>query len=195
MLAAMYVGDMEEGEEAMAGVRALGQPIADVVGPHAFVEWQQAFDPLLTPGARNYWKSHDFAELGDEAIHALVDYAGRLPSDECEIFVAHLGGSVNRLPTEATAYPHRDAEFVVNVHTRWQTPGEDEPCIGWAREFFDAMAPHATGGVYVNFMPEDETDRVRAAYGDNYDRLARVKAEWDPENVFRTNQNIAPATS
>jgi len=195
VLAAMYAGDLDEGMRAMEPVRAVGEPIADVIGPHAFAEWQQAFDPLLTPGARNYWKSHDFAQLGDEAIDALVDYASRLPSDECEIFVAHLGGAVNRLPMDATAYPHRDADFVVNVHTRWQSPEEDDVCIGWARDFFDAMAPHATGGVYVNFMPDDETDRVRAAYGSNYGRLARIKAEWDPENVLRANQNIVPAAA
>lgn len=195
VLAVMYAGDMAEGEEALAELRTFGSPVADVVGPHDFAEWQQAFDPLLTPGARNYWKSHDFAELGDGAIDALVDYAGRLPSDECEIFVAHLGGAVNRHPTDATAYPHRDAEFVVNVHTRWQSPDQDGTCIDWARAFFRAMAPHATGGVYVNFMPEDETDRVRAAYGANYDRLRRIKATWDPHNLFRTNQNITPAAA
>ena len=93
----------------------------------------------------------------------MVANAGRLPSPESEIFIAQLGGAVNRVPASATAYPHRDVKFVVNVHGRWSDPAQDEACIGWARELFDKMAPFATGGVYVNFMPEDEAQRVRAA--------------------------------
>ena len=194
ILAACWVGNPARGQEALAPLRALGTPIADVIGPAPFAGWQQAFDPLLAAGRRNYWKSHDFVELGDAAIEQLVAYASRLPSPECEIFVAHLGGAVNRVPATATAYPHRDVNFVVNVHTRWGEAGQDEACIGWAREFFDRMAPHATGGVYVNFMPEDEAPRIRrGAYGVNYDRLSRVKAKYDPTNLFRRNQNISPA--
>jgi len=194
VLAMCYAGDLDLGLKAAAPLRALGQPIADVVGPHAFAAWQTAFDPLLTPGARNYWKSHDFTALTDEVVEILLDYAGRLPSPECEIFVGHLGGAVNRVPIEATAYPHRNVEFVLNVHTRWTDPAQDQTCVGWAREFFDATAPYATGGVYVNFMPGDEVDRIPSgAYGPGYARLARAKAKYDPGNLFRLNQNIRPA--
>jgi len=194
VLAMCYAGDLDLGLRAAAPLRALGQPIADVVSPHAFAAWQTAFDPLLTPGARNYWKSHDFTALTDEVVEILLDYAGRLPSPECEIFVGHLGGAVNRVPIEATAYPHRNVEFVLNVHTRWTDPAQDRTCVGWAREFFDATAPYATGGVYVNFMPDDEVDRIQSgAYGASYARLARVKAKYDPGNLFRLNQNIRPA--
>ena len=194
VLAMCYAGDLDLGLRAAAPLRALGQPIADVVSPHAFAAWQTAFDPLLTPGARNYWKSHDFSALTDEVVELLLDYAGRLPSPECEIFVGHLGGAVNRVPIEATAYPHRNVEFVLNVHTRWTDPAQDRTCVGWARAFFDATAPHATGGVYVNFMPGDEVDRIPSgAYGPGYARLARAKAKYDPGNLFRLNQNIRPA--
>jgi FAD/FMN-containing dehydrogenase len=110
------------------------------------------------------------------------------------VFVGHLGGAVNRVPVEATAYPHRDVQFVVNVHTRWGDPSDDARCIAWARGLFDALAPHATGGVYVNFMPEDEAQRVAGAYGPNYARLARLKARYDPGNLFRMNQNIQPVS-
>ncbi len=190
----MLVGDPADAARAVAPLRALGTPIGEHIGSMPFVAWQQAFDPLLTAGRRNYWKSHDFVDLGDPAIALLTGYAARLPSPECEIFIAHLGGAVNRVPAAATAYPHRDVNFVVNVHTRWGDASEDATCIGWARDFFARMAPHATGGVYVNFMPDDEAQRVsRGAYASNYERLARLKARYDPRNLFRQNQNIRPA--
>lgn len=193
VFALCYAGDMEDGKRAVAPLEALGSPIANVVGPHPFAGWQAAFDPLLTEGARNYWKSHDFAALSDDVISTVLDHAGRLPSAQSEIFIAHLGGAANRVPVEATAYAHRNAAFTMNVHTRWEDAAEDARCVGWARDFADATAPFATGSVYVNFLGDDEAWRVRAAYGANYARLARIKAACDPSNLFRANQNILPA--
>lgn len=193
VLALCYVGDLEKGRKAVAPLQALSKPIADVVGPAPFAGWQTAFDPLLAPGSRNYWKSHDFVKLSDELIDILLEATRQLPTPECEIFIGHLGGAINKVKAEATAYPHRDVEFVMNVHTRWGDPGQDQKCIAWARKLYDAAAPHATGGVYVNFMPEDEAQRVKAgAYGPNYERLVKVKQKYDPENVFCLNQNIRP---
>lgn len=191
IIALLYAGDMKEGEKLLEPLRKFGKPIADVVSPHQFVGFQQAFDPLLTPGARNYWKSHNFTELSDGAMDMFIDYAGKLPSPASEIFIAHLGGAINRVPKDATAYPHRDANFVMNVHTRWEDPSMDAQCIGWAREFFDATAKFATGGVYVNFISDGE-ERVPSAFSGNYDRLAKLKKKYDPTNFFRTNQNIRP---
>jgi FAD/FMN-containing dehydrogenase len=193
ILPVFVAGDMDAAKPLVEPLRAIGKPIADVVGPHPYAGWQQAFDPLLTPGARNYWKSHNFPALDDGALDSIVEYSGRLPSDQTEIFVARMGGAMNRKPADATAYPHRDVEYLMNVHTRWEDPGEDEGCVAWAREFFDTMARYATGSVYVNFMPTDETGRVKAAYGPNYDRLAELKKRYDPDNFFHLNQNIAPA--
>lgn len=192
ILAAFYAGDMAEGERRLEPLRAYGSPIADVIGPHPYTGWQAAFDPLGTPGVRNYWKSHNFDGLSDDALDALIGYATRLPSAQSEIFVARLGGAINRLPPDATAYPHRDPEFLMNVHTRWEDPGDDDRCTGWAREVFEGMAPFSKGGVYVNFIPEDE-ERVPEAYGTNLDRLASLKARYDPGNLFRMNQNVRPA--
>jgi FAD/FMN-containing dehydrogenase len=193
VFALCYAGSLEAGTKAIAPLRALGKPIADVVGPMPLVGWQTAFDPLLTPGARNYWKSHDFLKLEDGAVKPMLDYAGRVPTPECEIFIGHLGGAVNRTAAGVTAYPHRNVEYVMNVHTRWREPSQDSECVAWARACFDATAPHSTGGVYVNFMPEDESQRVRAgAYGSNYERLAKLKGRYDPHNLFRLNQNIPP---
>jgi FAD/FMN-containing dehydrogenase len=193
VLAMCYSGDIKKGEEATAELRSLGKPIADVVAPTPFVDWQQAFDPLLTPGARNYWKSHDFVKLSDKAIDILLDAVPNLPGPECEIFIGHVGGVAGRVSTDATAFPQRDSHFVMNVHTRWREAAEDQTFIGWARKLFDATAPHAAGTVYVNFMPADEGDRVEKAYGPSYRRLAKAKRRYDPANLFRMNQNIQPS--
>ena len=194
VFAVCYCGDLAKGKKAVAPLRALGKPLADIVGPMPFAGWQTAFDPLLTPGARNYWKSHDFAKLSDPLIDLLVDHAGRVPTPETEVVLVHIGGAVNNVPVIATSYPHRNVEYIVNVHTRWSHPSQDQSCIAWARQLFDAMAPHSTGGVYVNFMPEDEGQRVKiGAYGRNYKRLTTLKAKYDPRNLFRMNQNIKPA--
>jgi FAD/FMN-containing dehydrogenase len=192
VLAMCYCGDLAEGERATAELRAIGTPIADVVSPHDFRAWQQAFDPLLTPGARNYWKSHDFAALSDPLIDVLLEAIRKLPGPECEVFIGHVGGAAGRIAPDATAFPQRDTHFVMNVHTRWREPAMDGECIGWARALFDAAKPHAIGTAYINFMPEDETDRVQAAYGLNYARLAEIKRRYDPQNMFRLNQNVAP---
>jgi FAD/FMN-containing dehydrogenase len=194
IFAACYSGDIEEGEKAVRPLRALGKPIADVISPHPFSGWQAAFDPLLTPGARNYWKSHDFRDLPDAAIKAIVDAARSLPSPECEVFIAHVGGAMARVAPNATAWPNRDAHFIMNAHARWRDKGQDSVGIAWARQLSEATAAFALGTVYVNFMPEDENDRVANAYGTNYHRLAEIKRRYDPDNLFRMNQNIRPTT-
>jgi len=193
VFAACYAGDMAEGEKALAPLRALGTPIADVISPHPFAGWQQAFDPLLTPGARNYWKSHNFDAIDDGLIDLLAEGVGRLPTGECEVFIAQLGGATKRVAADTTAFAQRGANFLMNVHTRWQDPAEDTHCIAWARELFDRTARFATGGVYVNFMPEDDAGRVKSAFGPSYDRLAKIKGKTDPKNLLRMNMNIRPA--
>ncbi len=192
VLAAMYAGDMDAGEDALAPIRAVGSPIADVIGPHPFAGWQQAFDLLLTPGVRNYWKTHDFAELSDGLLDTVVDFVGRLPDPQCEVFFGQVGGAQSRVPDDATAYQGRSAAFIMNVHGRWDEPAKDENVIGWSRELFDATAQFATGEAYVNFMTDEEGDRVEAAYGSSYERLVELKNRYDPANFFRMNQNIRP---
>lgn len=194
ILAMCYCGDLKAGEKATQALRSIGKPIADVVGPAPFVGWQQAFDPLLTPGARNYWKSHDLAKLPDAAIAILLSAVKALPGPECEVFIAHVGGAAGRVAAGATAFPQRSSHFVMNVHTRWRDADADPTFIAWARRLFDEMKPHAADTAYVNFMPNDEGGRVEAAYGSNYRRLASVKKHYDPKNLFRLNQNIRPAS-
>jgi len=193
VLALLYAGDPKQGEALIAPLRTFGTPVGEAVGVQPYTAWQQAFDPLLTHGARNYWKSHNFSKLDDGLFDAVVEYIGKQPSPQCEIFFGAIGGATKRPAPDSAAYPHRDAEFVMNVHGRWENAADDERCIRWARDFFKASAPFATGGAYVNFLTEDEGDRVRAAYGANYDRLAGVKRKYDAKNLFHVNQNIAPA--
>jgi FAD/FMN-containing dehydrogenase len=192
-LALIYAGDPKQGEPLIQPLRKFGTPWGEHIGVQPYVDWQKTFDPLLTPGARNYWKSHNFSTLKDGLFDVVVEHAGRLPSPQCELFFGAIGGATTRPAPDSTAYPHRDAKFVMNFHGRWENPSDDKRCIGWARDFFNATTPFSTGGVYVNFMTADEGDRVRAAYGGNYDRLARVKRKYDPDNLFHMNQNIGPA--
>ena len=192
IIAVLYNGDIKKGEKEVEPLRKFGKPIADVIGPMPFVAFQQMFDPLLTPGARNYWKSHNFSKLSDEAIDTIVDYAGKLPTPLTEIFVGQLAGAINRVKKNATAYPHRDTNFVMNVHTRWEDMALDNPCIQWARNFFDVSAKYSNGSVYVNFISEGD-QRTASAFGTNFKKLAKLKKKYDPQNFFKANQNIKPS--
>lgn len=187
-----YTGPIENGPVAVDAVRRFGTPYGEHVGPMPYAMWQQAFDPLLTPGERNYWKSHNLAALPDGLLDALSSAINQLPSPQCEIFFGQVGGMTTRVAPDATAYPNRDAKFVMNVHGRWSDANDDAACVAWARAFFDASAPFALGSVYVNFLTQDEAGRVRDAYGPNYERLVAVKTRYDPHNLFRHNQNIQP---
>jgi len=192
VLPVFYCGAVAEADKLIAPLRDFGTPLGEHIGPQPYVQWQKAFDPLLTPGARNYWKSHNFTELADGALNSAIEFAGKLPSPQCEIFIGLIAGAPNRVAPNAMAYGHRDARFVLNVHGRWDEAADDEKGIGWAREFFKASAPYASAGAYVNFMTAEEGDRVAAAYGSNYERLVEIKRRYDPENVFHFNQNIKP---
>jgi FAD/FMN-containing dehydrogenase len=193
VLAICFLGNEREGRRMLEPLARFGHVLGEHVGMQPFTAWQQAFDPLLTPGARNYWKSHNFATLEDGALELMVTYARKLPSPHCEIFLGQLGGKAARVPASATAYGNRDANFVMNVHGRWESSAEDEKCIAWAREFFQACSPFATGGAYINFLTADESTRVQQGFGPNYPRLAQMKKHYDPSNLFRMNQNIRPA--
>ena len=188
-----YAGDPAEGEKLIEPLRGFGTAYGEHIGVQPYTDWQQAFDPLLTPGARNYWKSHNFLTLDEGVIDTIIDYASTLPSPQCEIFIATLGGQASRVDPQAMAYSSRDANYVLNVHARWETAADDARCITWARDFFARSQPFASGGAYVNFLTEDETDRIAFAYGASYERLVAIKKQYDPENLFRINQNIRPA--
>jgi FAD/FMN-containing dehydrogenase len=193
VFAMCYSGPIDDGPAAVELVRGFGTPVGEHLGPMPYAMWQQAFDPLLTPGARNYWKSHNLAGIDDGLIDALLSAIKELPSPQCEIFFGQIGAQTQRVAVDATAYPARDTQYAMNVHGRWDDAADDERCIAWARSFFDSAAPFSLGSVYVNFMTQEETSRIAQAYGPNYERLVAVKSRYDPHNLFRHNQNILPA--
>jgi FAD/FMN-containing dehydrogenase len=192
VFAFVHTGDVADGQRAIEPLRRMGSAYGEHVGVLPFADWQQAFDPLLTEGARNYWKSHNFDRLQDELFDVLLEAARHVPSPECEVFIGQLGCATARVAPDATAYTHRSAQYVMNVHGRWRNDTDDDSVVRWARELYRKAAPFATGGVYVNFLTGEEGERIIAAYGPNYERLRAAKRLYDPQNLFRMNQNIPP---
>ncbi len=189
-LAACYAGPLEDGRAALEPVGTFGDPILAMVEPMPYQLLQQSFDAGAPDGARYYFKAHILRELSDGAIDAIVDHIGTLPGPLSMVAIEPLGGAVSRVEPDATAWPHREAQFNFGIFAGWEDPADDDRIIQWARDLHAAIAPHATGGAYVNYLDRDDTDSQRTAYGTHYERLAEIKRRWDPENLFRGNQNI-----
>jgi FAD/FMN-containing dehydrogenase len=196
IVAGVYSGSVEDGEPVVQPLRELGEPLLDLSGPWPWLALQSGFDALFPKGNLYYWKSRALAGLSDAAIDEIADFAGRRPSPQTDIVVWHHGGAMSRVGETETAYGGRDAPFLVTGETSWSDPTQTEEAIAWGREFWSAMGKHSTGGLYLNFpgFGEEKDELVRAGYGRNYDRLAELKQKYDPENLFRMNLNIAPAT-
>jgi len=195
VFALVYAGDLAAGERAAAPVLKFGNPVGTALGPTPYAGFQAAFDPLLQPGARNYWKSHNLTQLDDGLLDVALAAAAGAPGPECEVFIAQLGGAMSQVAPGDTAYAGRDAAYVMNVHGRWQRAADDDAGREWARGLYRDAAPFATGGGYVNFFTEEEGERVAQAYGANYRRLQGIKQRFDPDNLFRMNLNVAPAAA
>ena len=194
MVGACYAGPPEDGARVVRPLKEFGNPIADLLEPKPYLALQSMFDPFVPHGWHRYWKSVELPPLTDSAIDTLIDHTSRITSPRSYTIVFQLGGALARVAEDATAYPQRDAAFNVNVNAVW---AEDDPDahghIAWARDFFDAMRPHARDRVYVNFLGDEGPDRVRQAYGtEKYDRLVELKRKYDPTNFFRLNQNVPP---
>ena len=191
MLVMFYGGDPEEGKAVLAPLREFGDPVSDSVRRRSYGAWQRVGES--TGVARTYVRSQYLDALSEAAIETIVDHGAAAPSAGSTVFVSPRGGAETEPAPDATAYPHREECHHLLVEARWSDPGRDDEHVGWVRAFHEALRPHATGAAAVNFLTADEpADRVRAAYGDNYDRLVALKEEWDPENVFRLNQNVEP---
>jgi FAD/FMN-containing dehydrogenase len=190
----VWLGSPEEGEKLIRPIQEITKSHGEHFGMTPWPAWQSGFDALVAHGARNYWKSHHLKDLSDGCLEQILSFAESLPSDECEIFIPHMEGAPSRIPSEATAFSHRSTPFVLNIHTRWRSQADDEPCIAWARDFHRATEPFAQG-VYVNFLSEEGEARVKDAYTDAvWKRLVQLKDKYDPTNMFRLNQNIKPSS-
>ncbi len=186
------IGDPGDDEHLLAPLRSLGTPLYDSIARKPLTAHQTMFDASVPPRNGYYWKSHYLSGLADETITTLVEHHLAAPQPWSYSLLAQLGGAIANVPADATAYPHRDAPFLININGVTDRSEDDEAAISWTRACFDAMSQHSTGGVYVNFVGNEGDERVRAAYGPAYDRLARIKAKYDPDNVFSTNQNVRP---
>lgn len=189
---ACHCGALEEGEAALRPLKEFGDPILTMLQRVPYTTVQQGFDAGSPPGLRWYSRAHYLEELPDDAIDTMLQHAESLPGAFSMAYLEPMGGAIGRVDPSATAFPHRNARYGIHIFPGWTDPARDEEMKLWAREFHDAMAPYATGGVYVNLLGGDEENGVAAAYGGNYERLTRLKAKWDPENVFRSNHNIRP---
>jgi FAD/FMN-containing dehydrogenase len=188
-----HAGPLDQAERDVEPLRAFGSPLADLLAPMPYTAVQQLFDPGFPAGRRNYWKSNFVDGISDGAIDTLIDYFERAPSPWTAVAFEHLGGAIPRAVGGETAFSQRNAPFNLLITTAWADPAEDELNMRWAREHWQAMQPYARSAAFVNYLAAEEQDRVKDAYGANYARLAALKAQYDPGNLFRVNQNIVPA--
>lgn len=187
-----YNGPSAAAQRAMQPLREFGPPLEDHIGPMSYREVQTMFDAAFPSGRQDYWKSSFLWELRDEAIDVMVARFATVPSSQSAVLIEHLGGAVSRVGDDETAFNHRDAHYSFVILSMWSGPTESEENIRWTDGLWQAMQPFSSGGVYVNYLGEEGEDRVKAAYGRNYERLIALKNKYDPTNFFRHNQNIKP---
>jgi FAD/FMN-containing dehydrogenase len=188
-----YVGPVAEGARALAPVSSLARPVANLLQPRQYVQFQSMLDASWTAGFGNYWKAEYLIGLPDAALDILAEHLHGITSPLSDFKFAALGGAAGRMRSDATAFAHRTAPFILNINARWAMPGDPEPHVAWTRRLWEAMQPFSAGGGYVNFLGDEGSGRVRAAYGErNYRRLVALKNAYDPDNAFRLNQNILP---
>lgn len=173
-------------------LRELGETILDQVGPTSYTSLQKSFDANLPKGQRYYSKAHYLNDLSEASIETIVAHVPGFQGALSAAYLEPLGGAIAAVDASATCFGGRDADYSFHILAGWIDPADDEAVMTWARTFHDAMTPHATGGVYVNLLGDDESKRVPAAYGESYRRLVELKTEWDPHNLFHMNQNIRP---
>ena len=192
-VAICYCGPIEMGTEAIAPLRALGAPLVDAIGPLPYVAQQALLDDAFPPKTNlHYWKASFAPSMSDEGLKTLVDRMAQKPSPLTIAYFQQLHGAAARVPVSATAFAHRGYRHDFAFMAQWSDPAATDTNVQWTREAFAEMEPHLEPGVYVNNLGDEGIDRVRAAFGRNYDRLVVIKAKYDPTNVFRSTQNIEP---
>lgn len=194
IVVSLYAGDPDEGREELAPLRDFGDPITDSIKTRPYTAFQRA--GTSDEPWRVYLRSQYLEALPQEAIDVIIEYSEDMPSWGSSVFLSHRGGAETLPSRSATAYSHRHDAFHILIEARWEDPAADFEHKEWVHQFHRALQPYTTGEAAMNFLTKDELEgRVRAAYGENYDRLVEIKNEWDPENLFRMNQNIKPTVN
>jgi FAD binding domain/Berberine and berberine like len=190
-----YSGALADGEKLVKPLRTFSPPLMDQIGTIPYTAAQKLIDGFYPFGLQSCWKSSFMKTIADEAIDVMVAYCAKRPTPMCHAIIEHeLGGAVGRIDHMATAFGHRDAEYSFMSLGVCAEAAEAEKCVRWAREFWQAMQPWSTGGVYVNYLGDEGSGRIEAAYGpEKYARLVALKDKYDPTNLFRLNQNIKPS--
>ena len=191
-IAVCYPGEVDEGERIVAPIKQFGSPVLDVIGPMPYLAQQAMLEQAMPPNLLNYWKAEFIEELSPGVVAVAVEAFSRVPSPLSSMLFFPIRGAASQVSPEATAFPHR-AGYHMGIYSLWNDPAVNPPNIAWVRDTWTRMQPHIAGGVYVNELGDDEgADRVALAYGPNLARLARIKATYDPQNLFCLNANISP---
>jgi len=193
VIIASYIGDLADGERAMAPLRKFGTPLADTIAPTSYVQLNTLFDAAVPyGGVQRYWKSSFLDELGDQLLDIMVARAAKMLSPMSMVLFFHMHGAAARVDRDATAFGLRRDQWDYDAISQWNDPAETAGHIQWTRDYWTAVEPFASGEVYVNHLDAEEATRIRAAYSGNYERLVALKNKYDPANLFRMNQNIRP---
>jgi FAD/FMN-containing dehydrogenase len=191
-LAASDVSSVTGKRESLKPLREFGDPFMDTIQAMPYVALQQQFDAGMPAGQRYYSKGHYLKNITDNVIDTVISYTEELPGVFTLAYFEPMGGAVSRVEPGATAFPHRGAPYSFHILAGWTDAEEDERLLNWTQKFHRALKSHSTGGVYVNLLGDNDRGRVREAYGDNFQRLSEIKKQWDPDNLFKMNQNIVP---
>ncbi|MFG2481433.1 FAD-binding oxidoreductase [Streptomyces virginiae] len=192
LIVACWSGPLDEGERALRAFHDFAPVVAEHVGPMPYPALNSAFDALVPPGLQHYWKANFVTELTDDVIDAHLRHAPGLPAVNSTVHIYPINGACHRVAPDATAFAYRNASFATVIAGMWPDPADNETATAWVRDYYDATAAHSEEGGYINFMADDDQDRIRTNYKGNYDRLVAVKRAYDPENLFHLNQNIRP---
>ncbi|WP_395403889.1 FAD-binding oxidoreductase [Arthrobacter sp. UC242_113] len=193
-IAVCYCGPLNEGDRVLKPLRDFGRPFAGAIEPMSYQAFQSGADASFPLGRQHYWKSSFLKDLTEDAIDVLLEFAATCPSPHTGIGMQQMTGAASRVDPQATAFAHRDRQYDCLILSQWEDPDDPDGNLDWTRRCFDALRPHLKEAVYVNNLGDQDHDRIREAYGTNYDRLAGVKARYDPNNVFSLNHNIKPRT-
>jgi Berberine and berberine like len=166
--------------------------VAEHVGPMPYPALNSAFDGLVPPGLQHYWKANFVRELTDDAIAAHLEHGPKVPVVNSTVHIYPINGACHRVGADETAFAYRDASFATVIAGMWPNPADNDANTAWVKDYYEATAPLSEEGGYINFMSGDDQGRIRANYRGNYDKLVEVKRAYDPENLFRVNQNIVP---